>query len=75
MKFPSNCPKCKVSFDNWPGPNTGYMFQRAEPDLDKSSINKDRVMDEIMECSKCHTLFRFRWKLESMHMLRERKLK
>ena len=73
MKFPSNCPQCGVSFEwdnhEMSNVNPAYMIQRGEPDFDKST--PDRVVDTIEECSGCHTLFRFRWKLDSIHKLTE----
>lgn len=65
MKFPEICPECGVPMEA----PFGYMIQRAEPDYD--SDDPDRVVDTIEECSECHTLFRFRWKLESIHRLKE----
>ena len=61
MKMPDICPECKTKMVYW--------IQRSEPDYD--SDDPDRIVDSIEECNKCHTLFRFRWKLDSITKLME----
>lgn len=71
MKFPERCPKCKkiVGIHSTDG---CYFLERGDPDFDKDT--PDRIIDSVMECSACHTLFRWRWKLESIHMLVENEI-
>jgi hypothetical protein len=64
MEFPDKCPSCNKTFDG-----EAYLLERARPDWD--SDKPDRIDDSIMECSYCHTLFRLRWKLESLSELVE----
>lgn len=64
MKFPDKCPACEKE--------DVYWIQRGNPDWDKDS--PDRVVDTVDECSFCHTLYRFRWTLTSMHILQEHEI-
>ena len=72
MRMPERCPKCDHAMSIWGDGIPTYFLQRAEPDFDKD--DPDRIMDSIEECSNCHTLFRFRWKLETIHVLVEKEL-
>lgn len=73
MKFPDKCPACKRELDTYGEKGMPvHFFQRAEPDVDNSDPH--RIVDSIWECSECHTLFRFRWKLISIHKLTEEKI-
>ncbi len=69
MKFPDKCPACKRKLDMHGEGKPVYFLQRAEPDVDNSDPH--RIVDSIWECSECHALFRFRWKLVSVHKLEE----
>jgi len=69
MKMPTKCPNCEQELSVWGDGKPVYFFERGEPDFDKDS--PDRIVDSIVECSECHTLFRLRWKLESIHRLEE----
>lgn len=68
MKLPEQCYKCGVKFDI--EETRAFLIIRTEPDFD-SCQDGDRIEDQIFECSKCHTLYRARWKLESFRMLEE----
>jgi len=61
MMMPKQCPKC--------GAVNPWWIQRGEPDFDKDLPY--RIVDSIEECSECHTLFRFRWRLETIHRMDE----
>ena len=69
MMFPDTCPACKRELSLYGEGKPVYFFQRSEPDVDDSDPH--RIVDSIWECSECHTLFRFRWKLISVHRLTE----
>ena len=71
MKFPEKCPKCNKMVDI-SSTDGCYFFERGDPDFDRDT--PDRIVDSIMECSACHTLLRFRWKLETIHVLVEKEL-
>lgn len=71
MQFPNKCPECEKSLVEHP-PEGGYFLERGKPDFDKDT--PDRIVDSIEECSECHTLFRFRWKLISIHKLVEQEI-
>lgn len=72
MQFPKECPNCKGSFESYyPGDERfhAYLIHRGE--LDWDSDEPHRIDDQVMECSRCHTLFRLRWELKSFHQLKE----
>jgi len=77
MQFPSKCPNCNASFEGF-NPNEsedivhGYLVERGR--LDWDSDEPHRIEDTIMECSQCHTLFKLKWKLESISILTEKQL-
>ena len=54
MKLPDKCPECEKE---------NYWLERGSPDFDADEPH--RVVDQILECSECHTLFRTRWILTS----------
>ena len=68
MEFPDKCLICGASYEELP-PKGGYLIKRAELDFDRDK--PDRIEDEIHECSECHSLYRFRWKLVSIKHLKE----
>jgi len=70
MKFPDKCPACKKDLSSWGDGKPTYLLERGDPDFDKDT--PDRIVDSIMECSECHTLLRFRWKLDTIHILVEK---
>lgn len=72
MKMLKKCPECGRELSIYGDGKPVYLFQRAEPDFDKDDPH--RIMDSIEECSECHTLFRFRWQLLSVHKLVEEKI-
>lgn len=69
MKLPGRCPACGQEFDTHGEGKPVYLFQRGQPDFDRADPH--RIVDSIEECSECHTLFRFRWQLLSIHKLAE----
>lgn len=72
MKFPESCPNCGKRF-GWIEDDSitklVSLMRRGELDFDRD--DPDRICDEIHECSYCHGLLRFRWKLVSIHKLVE----
>ncbi len=72
MKLPDKCPACGRELDIHGEGKPVYLFQRGEPDFDRDDPH--RIVDSIEECSECHTLFRFRWRLLSIHKLVEEKV-
>ena len=68
MKVPKICPVCKNEPDIR-DPNPIWLFERGTPM--KDSIAPHQVEDSICECVNCHTLFRLRWQLVSIHILTE----
>ena len=73
MKLPDRCPACGKELDIRGEGKPVYLFQRGEPDFDRSDPH--RIVDSIEECSECHALFRLRWQLLSIHMLVEEEIK
>lgn len=77
MKLPDRCPNCNSNFGSYQ-PNESIdeihacLVNRGELDWDMDEPH--RIEDSIMECSQCHALFRFRWKLESVTMLVEKQI-
>jgi len=49
----------------------GYWLTRGSMDFD-GYREGDRIGDEIYECSRCHTLYRARWRLVSFTQLVEK---
>ena len=69
MKLPKRCPACGREFGSYEKDIPVYLLQRGEPDFDRDDPH--RIVDSIEECSECHALFRLRWKLISVHQLKE----
>ncbi len=72
MKLPDKCPACGKELDIRGEGIPVHLFQRGEPDFDRDDPH--RIVDSIEECSDCHTLFRFRWQLLSIHKLVEEEI-
>ena len=78
MKLPDHCPACNLQMYSDQqviyGTSTTWAMwiQRAEKDWHDDE--PARVETEIMECSKCHALFRFYWTLTKITRLEEMSL-
>ena len=59
MNLPEKCPACGIKYNI--ETTRAFLIQRTDPDWD-SDVD-GRIEDQIFECSKCHTLFRARWRL------------
>ena len=67
MKLPEKCLSCGIEFNV--EKTRAFLMIRTEPDFD--SCDESRIEDQIYECSKCHALFRARWKLIDFKLLKE----
>ncbi len=66
MKLPQNCPHCKRQIIH--SERFHWIYRTT---LDYDADDPDRIEDQLMECSECHTLFRVRWKMVSFTELKE----
>ena len=73
VNLPKKCINCGSNFIGEDHPREAYLFIRSQLDFDGDDEEGTRIEDQIYECSKCHVLFRARWKLSSFTMLKEMK--
>ena len=59
MELPNKCPHCNV---NWEEEFNAILMIRTTLDYDGEG-DDSHIEDQVLECSKCHTLFRTKYEL------------